>query len=284
MAGHVRVTMPQRWASAAKEYEAWLKFRDLSPQSIELRMSHLKRFANATECGPYEATTGDVMVYLSANPWSKATLSSQRASLAVYFKWAVQAGKMHADPLLHIPRVKVPLGKPKPVTEEDFAAALSTADQRTRLALRLAGELGMRRGEVAKVHESDLIADPDGHLLKIIGKGNKERVIPVPASLADEIAAHIKTYGRNGWCFPSTEKPHGPLSAHWIGHLISKALPDGYTMHKLRHRALTQVYERTHDIVLTAGVAGHSSVNTTQAYYVAPNYSRMREALEGISG
>jgi integrase len=147
--------------------------------------------------------------------------------------------------------------------------------------LRLAGELGLRRAEVAGLSRANLITDVHGHWLRFVGKGDKERTIPLPAGLAVELVALIDSTAGD-YAFPGIGG-RGHMTPHWMGTLVSRLLPDGYTMHKLRHRAGTEAYRRSgNDIYLASKLLGHASVVTTQAY-VAADLSRLRSVVEDIA-
>lgn len=143
------------------------------------------------------------------------------------------------------------------------------ADDRVLLMLRLAAELGLRRGEIARVHADDLGADLFGATLRVRGKGARERVIPVSAGLA----ALIRLRAREGWLFPGDD--HGHLSPRWVGRLMGRVLPDGWTPHTLRHRFATRAYSASSDVVSVSRLLGHASVATTQRY-VATDHERLR--------
>lgn len=138
--------------------------------------------------------------------------------------------------------------------------------------LRLANELGMRRGEVAQVHpENDLVRDLSGWSLVVHGKGQRQRVLPLP----DDLAAILRNAGP-GYLFPSPEGGH--LSAHWVGTLVSRALADGTTMHQLRHLCATEIHNETHDVRLVQTILGHASLATTQRY-LAVDETKIRDAV-----
>src|SRR5699024_4559569 len=105
------------------------------------------------------------------------------------------------------------------------------ADERERLILRLAAELGLRRTEIALVHQRDMTEDLDGWSLLVHGKGDKERLLPLINSLS--IALRTATLASGGWAFPGGDAGH--LSPRYIGTLISRILPPGVTLHQLRH-------------------------------------------------
>lgn len=270
------------WAAAITGYLDWRRLEQLSEQSITLRGYHLRRFASETQIAdPWQVTFSDLSAWLSTHVWGKETLASVVASMRTFYAWGVMAGHISTSPGAHLPRHGRQLGRPNPIPEDQYRTALETAsDPRVRMALRMAGDLGMRRAEIVAVHRSHLVNTDDGWLLTILGKGSKERVIPVGPRLAAELVDHIAARG-GLWAFPD---PRGTrhLTAHWLGTLMSRALPADFTAHKLRHRALTRAYNASKDILLTSALAGHSSVRTTQAYYVQPDYSAMRTVVEGI--
>ena len=144
-----------------------------------------------------------------------------------------------------------------------------------RLAVRLASELGLRRGEVAKVRGCDLVRDLHGWSLIVHGKGGKARTVPVPESIAVEIQGHGP-----GWLFPGADSGH--VSAEWIGRLVGRALPRGVTMHALRHSFATRAYERTGDLVAVQRVLGHESPQTTLRYLAIADET-LRAVVEAVA-
>lgn len=272
---------------AAPEWEAplaaWIanyRLSNMSPGTIELRLYQVRHFANW--CGKHwqDVTGDDLTVYLSSHAWAPATTSARRAGLRKFFEWCEKTGRLDKSPARDIPGVKVPTPKPKPIPEDALAEAIANApDERIRMALRLAGGLGLRRTEVCQIHRDDILTTNEGHLLKVLGKGNKERFVPMPDALARDLVAFIdRTPG--DYAFPIGDHH---VSPHWIGTLVSRALPDGYTMHKLRHRALTQAYRSSRDLLLTSKIAGHSSTATTATYYVEVDYGAMRGLMDGMA-
>jgi integrase/recombinase XerC len=273
--------VPVEWEQPLAAFAAFLRLRDLSPDSIALRVSHVRRLAReGGVSSPWKVTLDDAMTWFGSQSWSAAYAVSIRASLLVFYGWAVKTKRIVESPMSEFPEIKPPKPKPKPVTEDDYAAALAEATPEVRMMLRLAGDLGMRRAEVAQVHRDDVIETPEGYLLRILGKGRKERVVPMPTALAEDILAWIGARG-GGYAFPAPGGGH--LTPHWVGGKVSRLLPEGFTMHKLRHRALTRAYATSKDILLTSKLAGHASVNTTSQYYVAPDYASMRALVEGIA-
>lgn len=71
-----------------------------------------------------------------------------------------------------------------PVPDQAYRAALLAADDRERLILRMGAEVGMRRAEVAQAHSRDLVEDLTGWSIVAHGKGGRDRLLPLPDSLA----------------------------------------------------------------------------------------------------
>lgn len=129
----------------------------------------------------------------------------------------------------------------------------------------------MRRGEVARVHSSDLTPDLTGWTLRVHGKGSRERDVPLPDSLARALRGLPV-----GFAFPGAVDGH--LSAAWVGRLVSRMLPVGVTMHQLRHLCATELHDDTRDLIAVQQLLGHASVATTQRY-VRPNADRVRRMV-----
>lgn len=164
------------------------------------------------------------------------------------------------SPAQRLAPVKPSEPRPRPIPERLYRNAIDRADRRTRLILRLAGEMGLRRAEIAQVHARDLIEDLDGWTLVVHGKGDKDRDVPLPPHLAAEIRWTCKA----GWMLPGDYFGH--LSPRWVGKLATRLLPDQWTIHTLRHRFSTISYRLDRDLMTLRDTLGHSSVATTQRY------------------
>ena len=138
--------------------------------------------------------------------------------------------------------------------------------------LRLAAELGLRRAEVAVTHSRDIFEDLGGHSLTAHGKGSKDRDVPLPPGLAAQLLA--MPYG---YLFPGNDGGH--LSPRWVGKLVTLLLPDGLTMHTLRHRFATRAYAVDRDVFVVQELLGHASPATTRRYVQVPRAGLRRTVL-----
>lgn len=226
---------------------------------------------------PATVTREDLLEWLASHGWDRATLRSYRAALRTFFRWAVESGRLKSSPAETLPSPGLTPPSPRPAPEVVYREALARADERTRLMLRLAAELGLRRCEVASVHARDVVPDLVGYSLRVEGKGGRTRTIPMP----DALAATVLRHAEGGWLFPGDDGGH--LSPHWVGKLVSRVMPEGWTMHTLRHRAASRWYAIDHDLVTTRELLGHASLATTQAYVAAPDDARRRLVLAAAS-
>ncbi len=140
--------------------------------------------------------------------------------------------------------------------------------------LRLAAELGLRRGEVARVHSRDVLDDDGGWSLLVHGKGNRDRVVPMPDPLADAIRSRPA-----GYLFPGDDDGH--LSPKRVGALVSGLLPPGVTMHALRHRFATRAYTVGRDLFAVQELLGHASPDVTRRY-VLTTQAEMRATVRAL--
>lgn len=231
---------------------------------------------------PVDRITHDDLIdwFAIHEEWKPETRRSYRAGVRGFFTWAHKAGMIAENPALDLPQVKVPRAVAQPVPDEVFAAAVANADPRTALMLRLAGEVGLRRAEVAKVHTRDLRYTPSGPQLLVHGKGSRERIVPISASLAAKIAAGPAGYSPSlpatGWLFPSEKGGH--VSPPWVGTLCSLAIPGVWTVHKARHRFASKAYRGTRNIRAVQELLGHSNLAVTERY-TAVDDDEMRAAM-----
>jgi integrase len=125
------------------------------------------------------------------------------------------------------------------------------------------------------VHTRDVVLYPDGWTLRVRGKGEEVRDIPLPAELGDRLSGLPA-----GWVFPNGRGGH--LTAGHVGKLVSRALPGGWTAHSLRHRFATRAYTAERDILAVRDLLGHANVRTTQIYTAVPDGAR-RAAVAAAS-
>lgn len=223
--------------------------------------------------GPEDVTTEQIVQVFARQQWKPETRKAYRNTISSFFRWLHKSGRRSDDPSLDVPRVKKPHAYPRPCPDRYIAAAMEMATTSERLMIRLGAECGLRRGEIARVHSDDVVADNAGRSLIVRGKGDKQRIVPLPDDLAGIIM------DARGYLFPGRFGGH--VEESYIGDHISRLLPDGYAAHTLRHRFATTAYAATHDLFVVAELLGHESVETTEHYVAMPD-GRLREATAAV--
>ena len=208
------------------------------------------------------------------------------SALSTYCNFLVREGVLTANPVSRIPRPKT--DKPLPVFYTEHALENYFDDSgrvvsenpddffalRDRTILLLLYCSGMRRAELCGLKISDF--DADRHILQVTGKGDKQRQIPLPALICDDLLLYLN---RNREHFPSN--PEGmffltdkgqPLYLAFVNNVVRKELSGyaGFTgrksPHVLRHSIATHLLNRGADLNSIKQMLGHSSLAATQVY------------------
>lgn len=265
-----RISAPVPWRESIEGWTDTLKAAGLSAQTIKSRRYKMVHLATLLmPSGPKDVTTEQIVQTFARQQWKPETRKAYRNTISSFFRWLHKSGRRSDDPSLDVPRVKKPHAHPRPCPDRYIAAAMEKATTSERLMIRLGAECGLRRGEIARVHSDDVVADSAGRSLIVRGKGDKQRIVPLP----DDLACIIMD--ARGYLFPGRFGGH--VEESYIGDHISRLLPDGYAAHTLRHRFATTAYAATHDLFVVAELLGHESVETTEHYVAMPD-GRLREA------
>ena len=269
-----KISAPVTWRKSIEGWTDTLKAAGLSAQTIKSRrykMAHLA--ALLMPSGPEDVTTEQIVQAFARQQWKPETRKAYRNTISSFFRWLHKSGRSADDPSLDVPRVKKPHAHPRPCPDRYITAAMQKAAPSEKLMVRLGAECGLRRGEIARVHSDDVVADSAGRSLIVRGKGDKQRIVPLPDDLAGIIMdAH-------GYLFPGRFGGH--VEESYVGDHISHLLPDGYGAHTLRHRFATVTYATTHDLFVVAELLGHESVETTEHYVAMPD-GRLRAATAAV--
>ena len=269
-----KISAPVPWRKSIEGWTDTLRAAGLSAQTIKSRrykMIHLSWLLMPS--GPKDVTTEQIVQAFARQQWKPETRKAYRNTISSFFRWLHKSGRRSDDPSLDVPRVKKPHAHPRPCPDRYIAAAMKMATTSERLMIRLGAECGLRRGEIARVHSDDVVADSAGRSLIVRGKGDKQRIVPLPDDLAGIIM------DARGYLFPGRFGGH--VEESYIGDHISRLLPDGYAAHTLRHRFATTAYAATHDLFVVAELLGHESVETTEHYVAMPD-GRLREAMAAV--
>lgn len=236
-------------------YGDWLTAGGKSDETRRLREHYVRRWLDHIG-DPLSATLDDLLSFLACAHWSPETRKSARASLRTFYAYLLATGQVDRDPTAGLPPVRVPAGRPRPTPAQVVDRALSLASDEELLMLGLAGWMGLRRSEIARVNSRDF----DGLRLRVSGKGGKVRVIPVHPRVLPLLAEV------DGWAFPSPVRRGDHVGPDYVGKHLARLLGDGWTAHTLRHRFATEAYRHSHDLMAVRDLLGHASPTTTSRY------------------
>jgi len=202
------------------------------------------------------------------------------SSLKRYYRFALRQGKIAVDPTLNIDAPKLPRGLPKSLNEQDVERLLAAPRVEAALGLRDRTMLetlyasGLRVTELVTLKMSQVSEDMG--VVRVIGKGSKERLVP----LGEEALVWIKRYLKEARPALLSGKVSDDLfvtgrgeamtrQAFW--HLIKRyaaqaGLDKQLSPHTLRHAFATHLLNHGADLRVVQLLLGHSDISTTQIY------------------
>jgi integrase len=262
-------------ADVMASFELHMMTAKLSPVTIEDRLQLIARLAKWLPRGLLDATPGELERFQQAFAnLSRSTIDIYTRHARAFYRWALVAGLVSADPCVRMVDVKPRRGVPHPIAERDLRLVLACAPHALRTTYVLAAFAGLRAGEITRLRGEDLRLDTHQPTAIIDGKGGRERVVPLLPPVVEEL--HKLGFPRAGHVVMQTVKPVGssveiarPYSPNLLSIASSKFMQSvgvESTLHSLRHYFATEVVRLTRDILLVRDLLGHSSVATTQIY------------------
>ena len=229
---------------------------------------------------------------------SNSTISRRSSTARVFSTWAFQKGLIDSDPAIRLISPKVNKTLPKVLGQKQATALMQTAanleDEENSMALRMRDHAilevlyssGIRVGELTGLDIKDL--DFTRCTMRVIGKGNKERVVPFgqPAkealrSYLDESRPEFINEKSGDALFVGSRGKR--LDTRQVRRIVTSAIlrvegaPD-ISPHDLRHSAATHMLEGGADLRIVQELLGHSSLATTQKY-THVTIERLREVF-----
>jgi integrase/recombinase XerD len=289
---------------AAEEFLSWLEVeRGRSPRTLAAYRRDLGTYQEAVEgLGIEAATSADVAAHLAALRRTHGASSVARAlsSIRGFHRFLVEEGGRGDDPTLDLPSISVTDLLPKALSEEEtgqlLGAVVGTGPVvlRDRALLEVLYGTGARVSEVVGLNLGDVTAaveDADLPLLRVLGKGDKERVVPLGglarAALADWLSGEgrpllepKKWRRRNDAEAVFLNARGGRLTRVGVFGVVKKyagrvGLTDKVSPHVLRHSCATHMLGRGADVRVVQELLGHASIATTQRYTkVSPEHLR----------
>lgn len=250
--------------------------RNLAPATIQQRRRRVETLAEI--CDPLDATPEIIQQMLDARNLSPRSRYHWISHLHAFYDFARRNGHTAVDPTLAIQRPRLDRLLPRPIADADLALGLELAGTRMHTWLTLMAYGGLRCAEVAALERSSVL-DSMG-ALRVVGKGRKERVVPMHPLVADALARHGMP--RGGLIFRRAD------GSAWPAAKVSRAVSVYFdeigvdaTAHQLRHWFGTMVQRESGDIRTTQELLGHASPSTT-AGYSAFSFEAGRAAVRAL--
>lgn len=248
---------------AASIYLEQLQLEDITPATFKLRKAQLKSFHNWLEDRELTAQAGQLfLAELRNRGYERSTLRSYYHALRPYFAYLEISFKVKIKRERRLPRYH---------SREDIARIMDVISdredkwavlkKRDRLIFRTLALSGLRRSELLALKCRDV---KEGYLFVYQGKGDKDRLAPVPRKLSREIL---------DYCQESEVEPSArvfPIGKARLDALIKgyalRAGIDDLTPHSLRHYFATRLLELGADIRKVQELLAHSDIRTTAIY------------------
>jgi integrase/recombinase XerD len=248
-----------------------------------------------------EATIRSFVASLSASthgpddaPYRATSVARTLSAVRSFHRFLLREGVTDRDPAAGVPQPRLPRSLPRPLPVDDVRRLLEAPDEgspaglRDRAILELLYGSGLRISELTELDVDDL--DLEEGSLRVLGKGGKEREVPLGSFGRDAVSAYL-TRGRpalasvatRGAVFLNTRG--GRLSRQSCARLLGRyvrlaGIERRVTLHTLRHSFATHLLEGGADVRVVQELLGHASVATTQIYTLVTAH-HLREVYEG---
>lgn len=306
------------------DFTSYLRFElNRAQLTVEAYERDIRQFADWTTCFnpdkfiPGEISTSDIRAWLASlarEGMAAKTLRRKAQSLRSYFRFLMKRSQVSSNPTRDLPLPKIPKRLPDNVRMEEIENILRNEEAliadvmkesrvesrvnpevtvketpeslvRDHLIVELLYSLGLRRAELVSLNDGDL-SFPAGEL-KVTGKRSKQRVVPVPMKLLEDIRTW-QSLRDSMW--PDLPKPK-PLfavkgkriSPTQVYTIVKKELQSSSARkkspHALRHSFATSMLNGGADLNSVKEFLGHTSLSTTQIY-THISFSEMKKAYE----
>ncbi|HDQ25870.1 MAG TPA: tyrosine recombinase XerC [bacterium] len=251
--------------------------RNYSPNTIKGYGRDIRQFIVFNK--GIEADSGRIRKYieaLSLKKTSKNSIARKIAALRGFYRFLVRRKTAGFNPFSGILTPKRDKRLPDFLTEKETDVLLSAASGadfislRDRAMLELVYSTGIRVNELVTLNLKNI--DFINEEIKVLGKGNKERVIPAGTAALDILRAYVKELRKAGDPGPLfINKRGGRLTTRFVELMIKKyaaaaGIVKKVTPHTLRHSFATHLLDRGADLRSVQELLGHANLSTTQIY------------------
>lgn len=279
-----------QWQRAIKGFKSYLQLeRSLSPNTVEAYVrdiGQLQSFTSAEkpDSSPLLLTTAqlkDFVQQIAEIGMSPNTQSRMVSGIRSFYKYLLLEDKIETDPseLLETPKIGRKL--PDTLSNQEVEDMINAVDlskpegERNRAILETLYGSGLRVSELVNLKISNIYFN-DG-FMRILGKGSKERLVPLGGISARRISEYIKQIRihadvkKGAEDFVFLNRRGNPLSRVMIFNIVKRSATDAglkksISPHTLRHSFATELIQRGADLRAVQDMLGHESITTTEIY------------------
>lgn len=262
-----------RMGELIDRHERWLIASGRSPRTVDSRVKILTIFARHLDKPFGEATEDDIIAFLINPDWALGTRRTYHANIGAFYDWMQQHELVEKNPCRYIPKARLQHRPPRPVSNEDFHAAIAGATPRTRVWLILARYNGLRAVEVAALKPEHINLDTGQ--ITIHGKGGRVAVQKLTAPSYVAIRQWLEEHGTT-WETNATQVSQA-------GNYALRNAGSKSTYHACRHAFAMELYDRFRDQALVQKALRHASPSAT-AIYAQTRDSQLAEAYDEAWG
>jgi tyrosine recombinase XerC len=225
-------------------------------------------------------TLRSFLAHLHRQGTARSSIARKLAALRSFFRYLLREGHINANPARGVATPRLDKKLPARLEESEVETILGAPDEATPLGrrdhaiLELIYATGLRVGELVGLDQAAV--DIEEMLVRVLGKGGKERIVPYGEPAAEALGRYRKDRLSLVARGPGTDALFlnargGRLTARSVHRMVRKyvnqaALHSGLSPHSLRHAFATHLLERGADLRSIQELLGHSSLSTTQKY------------------
>ena len=258
--------------------------RSVSPHTVTAYRNDLEQFLRFLAVGASPPSHPDEVNHLDLRRFlahlhgdlKKSSIGRKLAAVQAFFRYLLREGVVAKNPAELVSAPKKEQKAPYHLTIDEITALVEVPREATLLSLRDRAILevlyscGIRLSELTGLRVQDI--DREGRLVRVLGKGNKERIVPLGRQAASAVASYLEERRD-----PPGEAPFllnargGKLTGRSVARIVDMYLIKLATMkkvspHTLRHTFATHLLEGGADLRAIQELLGHASLSTTQKY------------------
>lgn len=278
-----------------KDFEYYLKIEcAMSPNTVASYISDLTAFFSAVGKDPKDVVPEDIISYFAeTTTLSKRSQARVLSSLHSFYKWMIMEGEMTDNPSDAIEAPKLGKYLPAVLSVEEVDRLIAAVDldsafgKRDRAMLETLYGLGLRVSELVSLRISSIWTEQG--FVSVIGKGDKQRLVPLGGMARDAIRDYLEVRG------PAVDRESSDiLFLNRFGRALTRvavfkmikayAVKAGISKeispHTLRHSFATHLIENGADLRAVQEMLGHESILTTEIYTHIDSSTWQRNILE----